>query len=383
MKLCPYPFMAVCAKTTGSVVPCCHTKKQDIDTANFYFGEQSFEEIFYGEKWTDLRQQFLNGQQPELCNVCWSKEDAGLTSQRQNALSRLEYDTNNPKITFADIKFTNECNLSCRMCAPGSSNQIDKLVSNNVTPEHLWGHKNAVFPISKFQPEQKVQSTKQLLDNGLETLKVTGGEPFVSKYFHEVLDYAIEIGAAKNLKIQLTTNATKFTKTLLAKLENFKWIDYVISIDGYDKTYEYIRHPFKWSILDERINDFLNFYKNKSNFSARPEMLLMVYNALDYDDLNSWWEEKRKTNNILSPLSVTPHVKTQGDELAVKILPKHIKQKINGDEDVKAYVNAYYDFYSTDALKRLKQTINFYDKHYGRKYKDHLHPDIVEFIDKL
>lgn len=383
IKICPYPFMGICAQTTGSVVPCCHLRRKEIIQEGFKFDKLDLEEIFYGEKWTSLRQEFLDGKRPDLCNTCWEREDKGLRSPREDALKRYRYDVDNPEITFADLKFSNECNLSCRMCSPGSSNQIDKLVSNNESPAHLWKNKTREFDIHAFQSEAKVQSTKKLIDNGLETLKVTGGEPFVSKYFHEVLDYAIDTGAAKNLKIRLTTNATKFTKSLLEKLDNFKWIDYIISIDGYGKTYEYIRHPFTWEMLDKRIDQFLDFHENKTNFFARPEMLLMVYNALDYENLNTWWEEKRKRNGILGPLNVSPHVKTQGDELAVKILPKHIKDNIKGPTNVQEYINAYYDFEDSDALIRLRDTVIFYDTHYNRKYKDYLHTDIVEFISNI
>lgn len=382
-NMCPYPFMGICAQTTGAVVPCCHLRKKDIDKENYNFTETDLETIFYGDKWTTLRQQFINGERPNLCSVCWEREDKNLRSPRQDALKRYTFDIETPKIKFADLKYTNECNLTCRMCSPGSSNQVDKLVSNSDSPQHLWRNKIAEFSIDKFSPRSKVDSTKKLIDNGLETLKVTGGEPFVSKYFHEVLDYAIESGAANHLKIRLTTNATKFTNALLEKLDHFKWIDYVISIDGYGKTYEYIRHPFTWQMLDRRIDQFLDFHENKKNFFARPEMLLMVYNALDYDNLNSWWESKRQRNGILGPLNVSPFVKTQGDELAVKMLPKHIKDNIKGPDNVNEYVNAYYNYEDVNSCKRLKETVEFYDKKLGRKYTDYLHADIVDFIGGL
>ena len=382
--ICPMPFMAVCPKAINDVVvPCCDIDRTLTDLSDWQFSNQTFNEVFYSDKWNRLRQEFIEGKRPQLCKTCWDREDKNLTSPRHDALDNHSFSITQPKITYADLKFSNECNLSCRMCFPGSSNQIDKLISTEKSPKHLWGKKQKQFDSNIFNVSNKVESTKELIDNGLEVLKVTGGEPFVSKSFHNVLDYAIESGAAGRLKIKLTTNGTKFNKKLLEKLDNFKWIDYTISIDGYQKSYEYIRHPFTWNLLNKRIDNFINFYQNKNNFSARVEMLLMIYNAFDCKKLDNWWEEKRKKHRCLKPLNITPHVKTPGNELGIRLLTKELKDMVEGPHRVKQYINSYYKYEDKQALSRLKETVMFYDDKLGKKYQDYLHPEIVEFISNI
>ena len=93
------------------------------------------------------------------------------------------------------------------MCKPSDSSLLAELYEGET---HLPEWVDAEWPpASEQQPDKKVTYVKKLITEGLELLKVTGGEPFACKYFMSVIEWAIEKDYAKNLEINLTTNGTK------------------------------------------------------------------------------------------------------------------------------------------------------------------------------
>ena len=149
------------------------------------------------------------------------------------------------------------------MCDPSSSNQLVSTIdwyrdNEKPMPEH-WKK----FEKYKQKDQTRISAKRkdyviELLP-GIEVLKVTGGEPFISKDFLEVLDYAIKNNYAKNIRLLITTNGTKFVSAVLERLKHFKGVDLNVSVDGCNETYNYIRYPFTWSKWQERFMEFLAF----------------------------------------------------------------------------------------------------------------------------
>jgi MoaA/NifB/PqqE/SkfB family radical SAM enzyme len=128
-KLCVLPWVSLETTPLGTVKPCCLADDviPDIDLSN-----NTLQEAFDGEYMRDLRQQFRDGMQPETCRRCWNEESAGRTSKRMNSLARLrdmlkpaniDFDSNDGKLIFIDLKLGNICNLKCRICGSFSSSK--------------------------------------------------------------------------------------------------------------------------------------------------------------------------------------------------------------------------------------------------------------------
>ena len=54
-----------------------------------------------------------------------------------------------------------------------------------------------------------------------------------------------------NITLQIFTNLQLFNDRIVKLLEPFRYIDFILSIDGIGDTYEYIRYPGKWSRIEE------------------------------------------------------------------------------------------------------------------------------------
>ena len=122
---CPLPFMHSHASASGRFKPCCNSDV--IASWKYRSTEYNYSEWFVHPEMEQLRNDLLNGVKNKMCDVCWSQEDIGDDSHRTRYIRRFkDTDINNPKITYLDLKLSNECNLACRMCDYTQSNQIYK-----------------------------------------------------------------------------------------------------------------------------------------------------------------------------------------------------------------------------------------------------------------
>ena len=84
-------------------------------------------------------------------------------------------------------------------------------------------------------------------------LQFTGGEPLVSPENKQLIKMISETEYAKNISIQLNTNATHFNASFVEQLKKFKKINIDASIDDIGPRIEYARHGSKWEILDNNL----------------------------------------------------------------------------------------------------------------------------------
>ena len=371
---CPYLWMHQCIGTTSYVHPCCVTYNNDPQWRTITI-EQGLNSPVHKKS----RQEFIQGKFPLICKICKDHESNNIVSHRQQALKEFRNcDYKQVKIKYLDIKFTNTCNLACRMCIPSSSSQLEKLYSSVETydmPHHIQ-RSNPHFK-SNSQAEKKVQHTKKLISEGLEILKVTGGEPFACKYFLEVIDWCIDNDYAKNLEIKFTTNATKINKKLLDKIKKFKKTKITVSIDGVGKIYNYIRHQADWKTFDKNI-DLLNSYEEFKPLNI--SFCLQFYNMLDLENYVIWCKSK----------DIGPYVDVQirplDSELDVKFAPKSMKLKLlqdaekHGLKNVYTYVKKCLEVEDIEKQKSLKRTTDIVDKLHNTDYKTSLYPEQVMFL---
>lgn len=115
------------------------------------------------------------------------------------------------------INLTNKCNLNCLHCL-GDYGYILESELN-------------------FEEWKKVFD--QLIENKVFYINISGGEPTVSPYFEEIIDYL----SKKGLHFILTTNGVFSKKIRKIILKNKEYlIGIKISLDGYDaKSHNYIR----------------------------------------------------------------------------------------------------------------------------------------------
>jgi len=415
------------------------------------------EEAFHSKPMQELRAKLLNGEKPSTCDFCWQQEKH-IRSKRQfgntfylaeDDLSKGIMDFNaddissNPQLRSLDLKFSNKCNLHCLMCNSGSSDMWDAvdrkihdyLVKNNLKTGQVFmtdqGQLSSMADLDKLVdlkkekyetkifhsndhlvrsrseasaafPEKLYEEIKSLIPQ-LREIQCTGGEPFVSSQFVDLLKYAIETGHAEHIALEITTNGTKFVADIMDLLQHFRHTRFLVSIDGTEGTYEYIRAPFQYSKLLERLNtlkDYMSSGKIKS-FVNIPSVV-MSYNLFDYDNLNSKLAPILGLNNVHltfelynddSPL----HPKWLPDELLNDAL-NFYQDKINSatteiqksnNEYILSRLKNYIEDNPVDAetklynQRRFKNYTVLMDKVLNRDYHNFLDPRLIKFLDSI
>lgn len=380
---CPYLYMHQVVTTTAGVQPCCMSiTNEDWRSIDFKKGLDT-------ELHKKMRSEHEQNIWPKECKICQQQEEKSIDSHRQQAIN----DYGKPKkiyIKYLDIKFTNICNLACRMCKPSDSSQLEKLYKNLIiTPNFLSLPPDELH----FQEKEKVLYTKVLIKNGLEILKVTGGEPTACKYFMELINWSVDNDYAKNLTIKFTTNATKINLPFIKKLLKFKKVQIVISLDGIDKIYNYIRAYANWKSVKNNI-EMLTQYKDIFDISI--VMLYQWYNVLDFKNVIDFG------TNLGVITKVTTGLKPKGSELDCRNINEEIKNQVfKISQQIKKEYHGEHNLWPTQfhAIqsanniektlndkfikkgKELLQTIKIQDQLHQTDYKKYLTPMQIKFLE--
>ena len=249
-SFCILPFIHLHVNETNDIRVCCH----DIEN-NFkkYTNEFNF---VNDTDMQAIRENMLRGDKVSHCKYCYKLEEGGVESSRirhtrewQVKLNIKHYEEVAPSLVFYDIRNDNTCNLSCRMCFPTYSVQLEKEYKK----------------IGWYWPEaEKSYGFTQLVDFAtVKKIYVAGGEPTIMPEFRSFLNKAIEQNRT-DIELCINTNATNLNKEYLEVLGKFKNLNIVVSIDGYGDVNKYIRWPSDWETITSNIKNLLKLTSNVS-----------------------------------------------------------------------------------------------------------------------
>lgn len=165
------------------------------------------------------RKLMLEGIRPNECNYCWKIEDTTsnysdrtLKSASQWAIkyfddvSKLKWEDNiNP--SYMEISFSNVCNFKCSYCGPKSSSQwVEEIQTMGQYP--IQNYTQTWDIILNKDENPYVDAFWKYLPNtyrNLHTLRITGGEPLLSKDTFKLLDF-IDNNPNSNLNFAINSN---------------------------------------------------------------------------------------------------------------------------------------------------------------------------------
>ena len=303
-KFCPLPWTSIYHQL-GNNSPCHCVRDIPSMTPMQYMKSDTIRLI---------KKNFLENKFTPHCSMCERREAMGLKSTRKEALRyfdgnkfELDEQTNLFRI---ELRFSNLCNFKCRMCEPYSSSEIAR---------ELKEYEN--FQIDDpviHSSEDQIEELKKLAHQ-IQSLCLTGGEPFLIKEYYDFMDYLIEKDLAKNITIELFTNCSTYNEKFISRLLKFKHVRFTVSIDGVGKTAEYIRHGTKWETVRENV---LNFAKLPFEFCYNTA--ISQYTLLDVEKLAEFLMEVYSVNNTIGTRCyavISPF------DLHFLNMPKHHRQR--------------------------------------------------------
>ena len=235
------------------------------------------------------RKEMLEGKRPSECGYCWNVED-NTNSYSDRVFKSSEpwsephfddiaksdwRDDFNPK--YVEVSFSNTCNFKCAYCGPEYSskwmeevtehgaymlsheyNGIRRLEENKTKPYKHTEHNPYVEAFWEWWPD---------MYNSLDTFRITGGEPLLSKDTWKVLDYIIESeNPNKELKLSINSNLgvpDELVDKLILKLdqiikeERVKEVIIFTSCDAYGAQAEYSRYGMDFDKVFNNIDKIL------------------------------------------------------------------------------------------------------------------------------
>lgn len=320
---CALPWMHIATTATGNFRVCCNSTPgknliRKSDNTPYKIAKDDINEAWNSETYTNIRNQMLNNERPEMCQRCFREEDVGIKSARINANNKWQTEKQYAEhadldIQYVDIRLSNLCNLKCRMCNPYSSNMWLKewdLVSDALDPDEYDRLNKMNWPSNNMVWENlyKIADT-------VEEIYLTGGEPTIIKEQHKLLDYYIDKGTAHKIKLKYNTNLTNVPKHLLDKWTQFKQVQLNCSIDAVGELDRYIRYPSDWDTVQKNFD----IIQKLPNAVIEIHCTVQMYNILRLHKLIDW--------AIPHGHKIYFNILNHPEELNIRVLPKHLKDQ--------------------------------------------------------
>jgi radical SAM protein with 4Fe4S-binding SPASM domain len=377
---CIMPWVHLHTWPNGNVYPCCLA---DSDYPLGNLKDNTLEEIWNSPDLKKIRVELLDGKKPEVCKRCYMQEDMGSASFRVSSNNQWQHhidkavettlkdgtDTNF-KLNYWDFRFSNVCNLKCRMCGPElSSSWYDdqiKMYGSSTTPKALV-HCNDLS-------EEDIMIYVDRFINDVEEIYFAGGEPFIMEEHYLILEKLIAAGNTK-CRIRYNTNFTslKFKKWDLIELwkpfikDNLDNVRIFASLDGIEEVAEYARKNTKWSAVEDNIKRV-----HDAGMNVWTSSTISIFNIFQLPK----FVERMHDLGIPSDKMQMNNVLTFPDYYCINILPDNLKQMAieNLDNHIKTFKHRnllggpLYNYYYLE--KNYEVIKNYFDRPTERKKED-------------
>lgn len=356
---CPLPWKHLSTQANGDIRVCCQcvsapygkAKKQD---GSFYNGTRDNDrEVRNTSIFKEIRSQMLKGERPSHCKLCWSDEDLGKPSRRQDELRLLDpgfeekaraltandgsIDTDEMPVEHFDLRLGNTCNFKCRSCSPSdSSSWYDDYAKIKIEDSFFRKSPpkfNGRYPFVKSEKGWKLDTDTfnwhedsellRSIEKNLSHVKriyFTGGEPTLIKAHWKLLEKIVEEGFAKDIWLDYNTNASNIRPEWISIWSKFKNVFLGCSIDGIGAKASYIRPPVEWEVIEANLQ---RISEGGPNIYGGFCVTVSIYNVFHYLEILDYIWEKNLTN--FSPIPFGQVLETPS-YLSIQALPLSVKQ---------------------------------------------------------
>ena len=280
----------------------------------------------------EQRAKMLKGERPSECSYCWKIEDLNkeyFSDRHYKTSDNWAWDRfeeiaksnpqNNVYPSYLEVSFSNACNFACAYCSPEiSSKWMEDVKQNGPYPDgaHNLNYikKIGKMPYKNNEHNPYVEAFwkwfPEVLPH-LKVLRITGGEPTMSKDLWKLFDY-IKENPQPQLDIAINTNLgvpsvlIEQLKENVNAIENsVKQIDIYTSIESIGEQAEYARDGLDYNQWLLNVHDMLSNTKCKVAIMTTINILsLPTFNKfiIKLMELRSQYNVRLEHNRV--PLSI-------------------------------------------------------------------------------
>jgi len=287
--------------------------------------------LFNTKQLKKARTQMLNNERPSECDYCWRVEDDGGTSDRTykslEPWASTKHDeiaslTGNENIypSYLEVSFSNVCNMKCTYCGPEySSKWVEELKKDGPVPlleeteheTHMHGQHNLdTLQYKNRESNPYIDAFWEWLPGAmpnLEHLRITGGEPLMSKETFKTIEWLI-INPNTELDFSINTNMAvpeklwnKFIDAIsrLRDANAVRKITIFTSVEGWGERAEYARTGLDFELLKERVEQVAAMDNIRINIMSA----FNIFSVTSFDTMLKWVHELKIKFNVNSNLT--------------------------------------------------------------------------------
>ena len=261
-SFCIIPWLHLNVNPLGDVLQCCISSSKG-EVGNLK--HNTLAEIWNNDPMKSLRLKLLNGDKPASCLKCFEQEENGIPSFRQGINRRYEPHLSSATaatnsdgsvdqmtLRYWDFRFSNLCNMKCRMCCHDFSSAWHADMIKIAGPHSVPA--NAVINVTDTSVDDLHRVIDEQIDN-VEEIYFAGGEPLIMDEHYYILEKLIERGRC-DVRLRYNTNLLKIRYKHWDNIElwkNFDSVTVFASLDAFGSRAEYIRSGTVWNTIDENI----------------------------------------------------------------------------------------------------------------------------------
>lgn len=325
---CIMPWVHFHVTQYGTVTPCCQAPWQK-EQAFGDINTQTIKEIWQGDKIKSFRKNMLEGKVDKRCEACFTREKNGFTSLRKVTNEKYKHksdlvlstnkmgEIDNVMPVYFDIRFSNVCNLKCRICGPWSSSswfsdavKLGMVKEDAKAMTYAFENKDLFF-----------EQFREIIPN-LEELYFAGGEPVMMEEHYTLLNLLID-HKRTNVRLTYNTNFSGFKYKhydVFHLWKQFKTISIAASLDASERRGEFLRKNISWSDVVQNRQLIL---KELPHIEFIVSATLNIYNLMHLPDFHKEWVEQK----LIMVEDFIPTLLVQPNALSVGILPNSFKDK--------------------------------------------------------
>jgi organic radical activating enzyme len=277
----------------------------------------------------ELRKAMLEDKKSTACRDCYERESNGFHSLRNGCNKTYGHHVKKVKLTtpdgsfpktnliYWDVRFSNICNLKCRMC---SSNYSSRWYDDDIK---IWGKElRPRVNIAGRTPDDLWQQMQEHIPH-IEHIYFAGGEPLIMEEHYQILQQLIDM---QNTKVHLTyaTNLTELTfknQSVLDLWKAFPKIGVNASLDDMGDRASVIRSGTNWAQVEQNIRDLKRECPH-IDLTIGPTISIMnIWNICKF-------HRYLVDQQLIQPKDFNINIIQNPAEYRIDILPADIKQKL-------------------------------------------------------
>jgi radical SAM protein with 4Fe4S-binding SPASM domain len=375
---CILPWIHLHAYPDGRAYPCCLAKYENHVGS---LKENTMEEIWRDKPMQELRNNMLNEIKSEVCTKCYEQEDNGFFSMRNSSNKNFGHhiktlDSDEFKIRYYDIRFSNLCNLACRSCGDVfSSNWVKEAKKMQwLKPDH---------PNVSYAGRYKTDAWEQLLPHipYLEEVYFAGGEPLMMQEHYDLLKELLRQGR-NDVKLVYNTNFTELVfkgDSVLPLWNEFECVSIGASLDASYERAELMRHGTVWSKVVKNREEMLKICPTVDFYVSST---LSIMNSYHLPDFHKEWIELE----LVRPMDWNINILQSPEYYRIDVLPEVMKEEVvqkyndhieylkpldkfsRASKGYMAAVNYITNTDNTKHISELKNKLSFLDRYRNQNF---------------